>query len=81
MKLVRELILKRNCYRVIKYFRQLVDKLLGDPSSAISGWEPRSSLEDLVNEMIKFVKGSFKGSFKKNGFKISSFESPPSSNK
>tara|TARA_B100000242_G_C43052700_1_gene491912 strand:- start:513 stop:1646 length:1134 start_codon:yes stop_codon:yes gene_type:complete len=70
-----------------KYFRPTeVDKLLGDPSKALNklGWEPRSSLEDLVNEMIKFDKEEAlkEALLRNNGFKInSSFESPPSSNK
>lgn len=70
-----------------KYFRPTeVDKLLGDSSKALNklGWEPRSSLEDLVNEMIKFDKEEAlkEALLRNNGFKInSSFESPPSSNK
>ena len=70
-----------------KYFRPTeVDKLLGDPSKALNklGWESRTSLEDLVNEMIKFDKEEAlkEALLRNNGFKInSSFESPPSSNK
>ena len=69
------------------YFRPCeVDTLLGDPTKASRelGWEATATLEDLVNEMIKFDKEeALKEALLRNkGFKInSSFESPPSTNK
>ena len=60
-----------------RYFRPSeVNSLLGDPSKAVRklGWEPKTSLEELVSEMIEHDKEIFlKESFlKKNGFDINS---------
>ena len=65
------------------YFRPTeVSTLLGDPSKAKEklGWEPKTTLEDLVSEMVKKDKeDAFKEALLiKNGFKInSSIEQPP----
>ncbi len=67
-----------------KYFRPSeVDQLLGSPTKASEklGWAPKTTLEELITEMInKDKEEALKESIlKKEGFKISgSIESPPS---
>ncbi len=67
-----------------RYFRPTeVDELLGDISKARTelGWSPKTSLEDMVEEMINFDLNEAKKELilKKSGIKIESdFESPPS---
>ena len=66
-----------------RYFRPTeVNELLGDSSKAFKklGWEPKTSLEELVEEMVAFDKEeATKESFlNKEGFKVhSSIESVP----
>ena len=66
-----------------RYFRPTeVETLLGDPSKAEIklGWKPKTSLEELVTEMIAFdVEEAKKESLlKSKGYKINSpLESPP----
>ena len=68
-----------------RYFRPTeVDELLGDSSKAKNklGWEPKTSLEELIEEMIiKDKEEALKQSYlRKKGFNISDpSESPPSS--
>ena len=68
-----------------RYFRPTeVNELLGDPSKAKKelGWTPKTSLEDLISEMIAFDKKEAKKELilKASGIKIdSNFESPPNS--
>ncbi len=67
-----------------RYFRPTeVNELLGDSSKAFKklGWEPKTTLEELVEEMVAFDKEeAIKESFlNKEGFKVhSSIESIPS---
>ena len=67
-----------------RYFRPTeVDELLGDSSKAKNklGWEPKTSLEELIEEMIsKDKEEALKQSYlRKKGFNIAeSSESPPS---
>ena len=68
-----------------RYFRPTeVDELLGDSSKAKNklGWEPKTSLEELIEEMISKDKEEAKKQsyLRKKGFNISDpSESPPSS--
>ena len=68
-----------------RYFRPTeVDELLGDSSKAKNklGWEPKTSLEELIEEMIsKDKEEALKQSYlRKKGFNIADpSESPPSS--
>ena len=68
-----------------RYFRPTeVDELLGDSSKAKNklGWEPKTSLEELIEEMIsKDKEEALKQSYlRKKGFNIAEpSESPPSS--
>jgi len=67
-----------------RYFRPTeVDSLLGDPTKAFKKlkWKPKTSLEDLIKEMIESdMKEALKESLlRKKGFSVtSSKESPPS---
>ena len=67
-----------------RYFRPTeVDQLLGDPSKAkkILGWEPNTSLEELVAEMVynDLEDAKKEAHLQKQGFSvISSMEHPPS---
>ena len=67
-----------------RYFRPTeVDSLLGDPTKAFKKlkWKPKTSLEDLIEEMIESdMKEALKESLlRKKGFSVtSSKESPPS---
>ena len=69
-----------------RYFRPTeVATLLGDPIKAknVLGWEPKISLEQLIEEMIEFDKEeALKESLlKKEGFKVfGSIENPPNTN-
>tara|TARA_Y100001968_G_scaffold60704_1_gene51522 strand:+ start:1063 stop:2190 length:1128 start_codon:yes stop_codon:yes gene_type:complete len=66
-----------------RYFRPTeVDQLQGDPSKAFEklGWEPKTSLEELITEMVKLDKeeAEKESLLKKQGFNITgSMESPP----
>lgn len=67
-----------------RYFRPAeVETLLGDPSKARQklGWEPRTTLEELIREMVDHDRGeaSKEALLKREGFNVvSSVESPPS---
>ena len=67
-----------------RYFRPTeVDQLLGDPSKALKelGWQPKTSLEELISEMIESDKEEAHKEklLKKEGFKVvNSLENPPS---
>ncbi len=67
-----------------RYFRPTeVEQLLGDPTKAFKklGWEPKITLEELAEEMIKYDKReALKESLlKKKGFEVlNSLENPPS---
>ncbi len=69
-----------------RYFRPTeVATLLGDPIKAknVLGWEPKISLDELIEEMIEFDKEeALKESLlKKEGFKVyGSIENPPNTN-
>ncbi len=69
-----------------RYFRPTeVNTLLGDPSKAKKnlGWEPKTTLEELVKEMVLIDKDEARKEsyLKEKGFKTKSFfESPPSHN-